>query len=70
MLDKLRRKAKKLYKDNNGTELCERYALIINILKDDECFMKMDVNEATSILIDLEVPADDILKTYIKLTMR
>lgn len=69
MLEKYRKKAASLYKKNMNTENEEKYRIINDILKDDNCFMNMDIDKATSILLDLEVPSKDVAKTYIYLTM-
>lgn len=70
MIEKLRRRASKCLRENKGTDLEEKYSLIVSILKDDRCFMKMDVNEATSILLDLGIKESDVIKVYIELTKR
>lgn len=70
MLEKLRTKANKYLREYRNTDKEERYSLIVSILKDDKCFMKMDVDEATSILLDLGVKSTDVIKVYIELTKR
>ena len=63
MLDKLRDKCLELMeKDKN------KYELIASILSDDDCFKKLSVDMAFSILSDLEVEDKD--KVYIELMKR
>ncbi len=63
MLEKLRKKCVELLPTNE-----EKYTVINYLLKDDNCFMKMDINTAFSILSDLEV--EDIPNTYIELVKK
>lgn len=63
MLEQLRMKALELQENNK-----EKYQLISNILSDDDCFSKMNMETAYSILKDLEV--EDINKVYIELMKR
>ena len=67
MLDKLRRQAEVLLDEAYNTPEYEKYVLIQNILKNDNCFMEMDSIDAISILIDLKVKNEDIKKVYIAL---
>ncbi len=63
MIQELRERAKALQQEDK-----EKYELISNILSDDNCFLKMDIETAYSILKDLGI--EDIEKTYIKLMKR
>lgn len=67
MLDKLRRQTEMLLEETYNTPEYEKYILIQNILKNDNCFMEMDSIDAISILIDLKINADEIKKVYISL---
>lgn len=67
MLDKLRRQAELLLEETYNTPEYEKYQLIKNILKNDNCFMEMDSIDAISILIDLRVSDQDIKKVYVSL---
>ncbi|MBR4351200.1 MAG: hypothetical protein IKP98_03155 [Bacilli bacterium] len=51
---------------NNPKEL-KKYLLIKEILKDDNCFLKMDIEYAYSILRDLKFSEEDLKKVYLKL---
>lgn len=67
MLDKLRLRAEKLLEESINTSSYEKYYLINNILKNDNCFIEMDSIDAISILLDLNVKQEDIKKVYISL---
>ena len=51
---------------NNPKEL-KKYLLIKEILKNDDCFLKMDIEYAYSILRDLKFSEEDLKKVYLKL---
>lgn len=63
MLEELRLKAVELQTKDE-----KKYKLISDILSNEDCFNNMNIEEAYSILNDLEV--EDIQKTYIKLMKR
>ena len=63
ILKKLREQANSLKSVDN-----EKYQLISEILKEDNCFQCMDMETAYSILMDLQV--EDIDKVYIELMKR
>lgn len=67
MLDKLRNKAEILLQESINTPEYEKYNLISNILKNDNCFMEMESIDAISILLDLNIKQEDIKKVYISL---
>ena len=67
MLDKLRKRASILLEESKNSSSYEKYVLINNILKNDNCFMEMDSIDAISILIDLNIKQEDIKKVYISL---
>ncbi len=60
MLDKLRNQAENLLSVDK-----EKYTLIKNILKNDNCFFEMTMEEAYSILRDLKVKEEDLKKVYL-----
>lgn len=62
MLDKLRDQAKLLTIIDK-----EKYTLISNILKNDNCFFEMSMEDAYSILRDLRISEQDITKVYLSL---
>ena len=63
MLEVLRNRAEELIEIDK-----KKYELILNILKDDYCFMKIDMDTAMSILNDLGVEEKE--KVYIELLKR
>lgn len=63
MLEVLRNRAEELIENDK-----KKYELILNILKDDDCFMKIDMDTAMSILNDLGVEEKE--KVYIELLKR
>lgn len=65
MLDKLRKQARLLTKVNN-----EKYSLILGILENDNCFFEISMEEALSILRDLNVKEEDIIKVYLDLVSK
>ncbi len=60
MLEQLRNRAKELINEDK-----EKYELILNILKEDNCFKLMDMDTAYSILEDLGI--QDKNKVYLEL---
>lgn len=64
MLNKLRKKASKLALNDS------KYEKIVNILEDENSFIKMDVNMAIAILLDLGYDSHEAMKLYIELTSR
>ena len=63
MLEKLREKCKSLIEEDK-----DKYSLILKILSDDDCFRKIPMDTAYSILDDLKV--DNKNKVYIELLKR
>ncbi len=64
MLNKLRKKASKLALNDS------KYEKIVSILEDENSFIKMDVNMAIAILLDLGYDSHEAMKLYIELTSR
>lgn len=62
MLDKLRKQCDDLLITDE-----EKYKMISNILKNDNCFFEMDIDTAYQILEDLNVKKEDIRKVYLDL---
>ncbi|MCX4249536.1 MAG: hypothetical protein OSJ65_07245 [Bacilli bacterium] len=65
MLDKLRKQAKILMAVDN-----EKYSIILDILARDNCFFEISMEEALSILRDLKVKEEDIIKVYLDLVSK
>lgn len=64
MLNKLRKKASKLALNDS------KYEKIVSTLEDENSFIKMDVNMAIAILLDLGYDSHEAMKLYIELTSR
>ena len=45
----------------------EKQKIIMNILEDNNCFVKMNIEDAYSILRDLNIKEEEIKETYISL---
>lgn len=68
MLDKLKEINNRLIKiyQNNSQKL-EKQLIIQKILQEEDCFFKMDVELAYSILRDLQIPDEELKKIYLTL---
>lgn len=64
MLDKLRIRAKQL---RNLHPQDERFKIIVDILKQDDCFMKLSSNEVLNILKDLQIENENLRDVYIQI---
>lgn len=62
MLDKLRNQAELLTVIDK-----DKYTLIKNILKNDNCFFEMSMEDAYSLLRDLKVREEDLKIVYLSL---
>lgn len=68
MIKKLRSLNKSLInKYQNDLELLKKQLLIEKILKDDECFFRIKMETAYSILNDLDIPSNEIDSVYMEL---
>lgn len=68
MIKKLRSLNKSLInKYQNDLELLKKQLLIEKILKDDECFFRIKIETAYSILNDLDIPSNEIDSVYMEL---
>ena len=68
MIEKLKSINKKLIdlNKNNDKEL-KKQLLIKKILEEKDCFLKVSIEDAYSILRDLKISEEDLKKVYIKL---
>lgn len=66
MINKLREMADLHIRISSKEEL-KKYELIKEILKEDDCFFKMDIEDAYSILRDLGFEDEDVKNIYSKL---
>ncbi len=65
MIEKLRNINQKLIILNQNNEaLLNKYKLIEKLLSDDKCFFKINIEEAYSILRDLQIDEKDIKNIY------
>ena len=62
MLDKLREQVLELMEQKD--ENFNKYSIISDILKNNECFLEMDIDTAVSILKDLGYSYDDSIRIY------
>jgi hypothetical protein len=65
MLEIIRNKAEKLNNESNY-----KYQSIVDLLKDDKCFMKLDTNTSISILLSLGYNDIQAKKIYLELIKR
>ena len=61
MIEKLRKICDGLIKLNKNEE---KYPIIKKILKDEKCFMKMDIETSFAILRDLGIKDDNLTNIY------
>lgn len=70
-LDLLRQKANELLQNNIDNENeRKKFEIIENILTDDDCFLKIDIEYAHAILRDLGVSEDQVRALYSDLIAR
>lgn len=68
MIDKLKNINEKLIKLNkNDKDEYEKQILISKLLKEDDCFLKIDIEYAYSILRDLGIDEKNLKKVYYEL---
>ena len=68
MIEKLKSINKKLiYLNKNNDKELKNKLLIKKILEEKDCFLKISIEDAYSILRDLKISEEDLKKVYIKL---
>lgn len=68
MIDKLKIVAEKcICANQNNPEQQHKYRLIKEILDQRDCFLKMNINYAYSILRDLQIPEENLKNVYMQL---
>ena len=68
MIEKLKSINKKLIDLNkNKNKELKKQLLIKKILEEKDCFLKISIEAAYSILRDLKIPEEDLKKVYIEL---
>ena len=68
MLENLKNRARVIYSNSTDPNEKRKYSLILGILEDKNCFLKMPVEQSYQILKDLKIPTDKIIKVLTKLT--
>jgi len=64
MLDKLRKITEIMINKNKNSKELEKYILIQKILNDNNCFPKIDIETAYSILRDLNFEEEELKNIY------
>ena len=64
MLDKLRKITEIMINKNKNSKELEKYILIQKILNDNNCFLKIDIETAYSILRDLNFEEEELNNIY------
>lgn len=68
MIEKLKSINEKLIKLNkNNDEELKKQLLIKKILEEKDCFLKISIEDAYSILRDLKISEEDLKKIYMEL---
>ena len=68
MIEKLKSINEKLINLNkNNDEELKKQLLLKKILEEKDCFLKINIEHAYSILRDLKIPEEDLKKVYIEL---
>lgn len=67
MLNSLRSKVDKLINKSEDNLELKKYELIKKIISNDNCFVKMDVEVAISIIMDLQFNLEDAKRIYVTL---
>ena len=68
MLENLKNRARVIYSKSTDPNEKRKYSFILGILEDENCFLKMPVEQAYQILKDLKIPTDKRIKVLTKLT--
>lgn len=64
MLDKLRKITEIMINKNKNSKELKKYILIQKILNDNNCFLKIDIETAYSILRDLNFEEEELNNIY------
>ncbi len=68
IIEELRNLNNKLInKNHNNEKELKKQLLIKELLKDNHCFLKINIETAYAILKDLHIPSDKIKLVYLKL---
>ena len=69
-LDLLRKKADELLQNSDNERDNKKYKIISDFLKNDDCFLNVDIEHAYAILRDLGINEELIKSCYSSLIMR
>ncbi|MBR2766920.1 hypothetical protein IKD67_02460 [Candidatus Saccharibacteria bacterium] len=69
-LDLLRKKADELFQNSNNERDNKKYKIIMDFLKDDNCFLNVDIEHAYAILRDLGINEESVNSYYSTLITR
>ena len=69
-LNQLRKKADELLQSSNNERDNKKYTIIKDFLKDDNCFLNIDIEHAFAILRDLGIDEEQISDYYSSLISR
>lgn len=67
MIEKLRKINDDIIATSVDVDVINRHTIIKNIMEDDNCFFKIDIEYAYSILRDLGIPENELKYIYLKL---
>ena len=69
-LDLLRKKANELLQNSDNERDNKKYKIISDFLKNDDCFLNVDIEHAYAILRDLGINEELVKSCYSSLIMR
>ena len=69
-LDLLRKKADELLQNSDNERDNKKYKIISDFLKNDDCFLNVDIEHAYAILRDLGINEELVKSCYSSLIMR
>ena len=70
-LNYLRQKVDELLQNStNDNNECKKYTIIKEVLKDDDCFLNIDIEHAYAILRDLGIEEERLRSYYSSLILR
>ena len=69
-LDLLRKKADELLQNSDNKRDNKKYKIISDFLKDDDCFLDIDIEHAFAILRDLGINEESVSECYSSLITR
>lgn len=67
MIEKLREINDRIIDQTNNEEVKKKQLLIKKILKEDDCFLKMNIETSYALLRELMIPEEQLKDIYMKL---